>query len=237
MKPLFALFVAGCTFLVVAACAVWAWQTGSPFVFGSGRLDGAEPPGNFVVVVHEPANGGYRYLRWEQLPEVDVDGMARTFVLPPTRGGDRTALGERQSFEVIESDDARQVVEVNVLDTHQSWSRYEAFPGPRRSRCLSNRRRADVRGDDRLRGARRRRMDREAHLLAGGEANRRAWRHGVRTWDPAPTRPLRPFIACATSRTRLDQAGACAALASRAPPPPRAATTPRTGRGRSSSCP
>ena len=128
MKPLFALFVSGCTFMVVAACAVWAWQTGSPLVFGGGRLDGAEPPGDFVVVVHETADGGYRYLRWEQLPEVEVDGVARTFVLPPTRGGDKAALVERQSFEVIESDGARQIVEVNVLDTHQSWSRYEAFP-------------------------------------------------------------------------------------------------------------
>ena len=127
MKPLFALFIAGCTFMVVAAGAIWAWQVGSPLVLGSGRLDGAEPPVNFTVVVHERGEGGYRYLRWGQLPEVEVDGVARTFLLPATEGGDDAVLSERQSFRVIEDRGDRQVVEVNDLDTHQSWSRYEAY--------------------------------------------------------------------------------------------------------------
>ena len=97
-------------------------------MFGSGRLDGADPPGSFAVVVHEPAGDGYRYLRWDQLPAIEVDGVVRTFVLPENSGGDDTALGARQTFEVIENDGGRQTVEVNVLDTHQSWSRYEAYP-------------------------------------------------------------------------------------------------------------
>ena len=126
MKPLFALFVAGCTFMVVAAGAIWAWQTGSPLLLGSGRLDGAEPPGRFAVVVHEPGGDGYRYLRWEQLPDVEVDGTARTFLLPETGGGGEAALSKRQAFRVVENRGDRQIVEVNVLDTHQSWSRYEA---------------------------------------------------------------------------------------------------------------
>ena len=127
MKPLFALLIAACTFMVVAAGAIWAWQVGSPLVLGSGRLDGAEPPGEFTVVVHEPDDGGYRYLRWTQIPEADVDGVARTFLLPTTEGGDDTVLSERQSFRVIEDRGDRQIVEVNDLDTHQSWSRYEAY--------------------------------------------------------------------------------------------------------------
>ncbi len=127
MKPLFALFIAGCTFMVTAAAAIWAWQTGSPFLLGSGRLDGAEPPAGFVVVVHEIGGGGYRYLRWEQLAEVGVDGAARTFLLPETAGGHDAALSKRQTFQVLDSRGGRQIVEVNVLDTHQSWSRYEAY--------------------------------------------------------------------------------------------------------------
>lgn len=127
MKPLFALFIAGCTFVVVAAGAIWAWQVGSPLVLGSGRLDGAEPPGEFTVVVHEPDDGGYRYLRWDQLPEARVDGAARTFLLPAAEGGDDEVLFRRQSYRVIEDRGDHQVVEVNDLDSHQSWSRYEAY--------------------------------------------------------------------------------------------------------------
>ena len=127
MKPLFALFIAGCTFMVVAAGAIWAWQVGSPLLLGDGGLDGAEPPGDFVIVVNEPGGDGYRYLRWEQLPEVEVDGAARTFLLPETEGGDDAVLSERQTFQVIENRGDRQIVEVNVLDTRQSWSRYEAY--------------------------------------------------------------------------------------------------------------
>ena len=127
MKPLFALFMAGCTFMVVAAGAIWAWQVGSPLVLGSGRLDGAEPPAEFVVVVHEPGRAGYRYLRWEQLREAGVDGVARTFLLPETEGGGDSVLSERRSFRVIEDRGDRQIVEVNDLDSHQSWSRYEAY--------------------------------------------------------------------------------------------------------------
>ena len=126
LKPLFALFFAGCTFMVVAAGAIWAWQVGSPLLLGSGRLDGAEPPGEFVVVVHEPG-GGYQYVRWEQLADVEVDGVARTFLLPETEGGGDAVLSGRQTFRVIENRGDRQVVEVNALDDHQSWSRYEAF--------------------------------------------------------------------------------------------------------------
>ena len=127
MKPLFALFLAGCTFMVVAAGAVWAWQVGSPLVLGSGRLDGAKPPpGEFVVVVHETGSGEYRYLRWEALEEAEVDGVARTFLLPAPEGGDDNALSRRQTFQVVEDHGDRQIVEVNVLDVHQSWARYEA---------------------------------------------------------------------------------------------------------------
>ena len=127
VKPLFALFIAGCTFMVVAAGAIWGWQVASPFLLGSGRLDGAEPPEGFVVVVHESGSGGYRYLRWDQLPEIDVDGVARTFLLPATEGGGNEVLSERQTFRIIEARGDRQIVEVNALDTHQSWSRYEAY--------------------------------------------------------------------------------------------------------------
>ena len=127
MKPLFALFIAGCTFMVVAAGAIWAWQVGSPLLLGSGRLDGAEPPSEFLVVVHEPDNGRYRYLRWAELAEIDVDGAARTFLLPDSEAGGNEVLSERQTFRVIEDRGGRQVVEVNALDTHQSWSRYEAY--------------------------------------------------------------------------------------------------------------
>ena len=127
MKPLFALFIAGCAFVVVAAGAIWAWQTGSPLLLGDGRLDGAEPPAGFVVVVHETGGGGYRYLRWEQIVEVGVDGTARTFLLPETEGGGDAVLSKRQAFRVIENRGDRQIVEVNALDTHQSWSRYEAY--------------------------------------------------------------------------------------------------------------
>ena len=127
LKPLFALFFAGCTFMVVAAGAIWAWQVGSPLLLGSGRLDGAEPPGEFVVVVHEPDGGGYHYLRWGELPDIEVDGVSRTYLLPVTEGGGNEVLSERQTFRVIEDGGDRQVVEVNVLDDHQSWSRYEAF--------------------------------------------------------------------------------------------------------------
>ena len=127
LKPLFALFMAGCTFMVVAAGAIWAWQVGSPLLLGSGRLDGAEPPGEFVVVVHEPGSGGYRYLRWDRLSEVDVDGVDRTFLLPVTEGGGNEMLSDRQTFRVLEDRGDRQIVEVNTLDTHQSWSRYEAY--------------------------------------------------------------------------------------------------------------
>ena len=127
MKPLFALFIAGCTFMVVAAGAIWAWQSGSSLLLDDGGLDGAEPPGDFVVVVHEPGGDGYRYLQWEQLSEVEVDGVARTFLLPETEGGGDAVLSERQTFQVIENRGDRQIVEVNVLDTHQSWSRYEAY--------------------------------------------------------------------------------------------------------------
>ena len=127
LKPLFALFFAGCTFIVVAAGAIWAWQVGSPLVLGSGRLDGAEPPAEFVVVVHEPGRAGYRFLRWEQVPEAAADGAARTFLLPEAEGGGDAVLSERQSFRVIEDRGDRQTVEVNALDEHQSWSRYEAY--------------------------------------------------------------------------------------------------------------
>ena len=127
IKPLFALFMAGCTFMVAAAGAIWAWQVGSPLVLGSGRLDGAEPPPEFVVVVHEPGGARYRFLRWGELAEAGVDGAARTFLLPQTEGGGETVLSERQSFRIIEDRGERQIVEVNDLDTHQSWSRYEAY--------------------------------------------------------------------------------------------------------------
>ena len=126
-KPLFALFMAGCTFLVIAAGAVWVWQIGSPLLLGRGQLDGAEPPDEFVVVVHDPGSGGYRYLRWDRLPEVDVDGGSRTFLLPAAEGGGNEVISERRSFRVIENRGDRQVVEVNALDDHQSWSRYEAY--------------------------------------------------------------------------------------------------------------
>ncbi len=127
IKPLFALFMAGCTFMVVAAGAIWAWQAGSPLLLGSGRLDGAEPPAEFVVVVHEPGGAGYRFLRWEALPEAAADGAARTFLLPETEGGGDAVLSGRRSFRVVEDHGERQIVEVNDLDRHQSWSRYEAF--------------------------------------------------------------------------------------------------------------
>ena len=128
MKPLFALFMAGCAFTVVASGAIWAWQVGSPLLLGDGRIDdGAEPPAGFVVVVHEPGDGGYRYLRWEQLAAIDVDGAARTFLLPTSEGGDNELLSRRQTFQVVESRGGRQIVEVNALDIHQSWSRYEAY--------------------------------------------------------------------------------------------------------------
>ena len=127
MKPLFALFVAACTFMVVAAGAIWAWQVGSPFVLGGGRLDGAEPPPEFMVVVHDLGGAGYRFLRWEELPGVGVDGATRGFLLPESEGGGQTVLSERQSFRVIEDHGDRQIIEVNDLDSHQSWSRYEAF--------------------------------------------------------------------------------------------------------------
>ena len=127
VKPLFALFIAGCTFMVVAVGAIWGWQVGSPLLLGSGRLDGADPPEEFAVVVHESGSGGYHYLRWSQLPESDVDGVARTFLLPATEGGGNDVLSERQTFRVIEDRGDRQIVEVNALDTHQSWSRYEAY--------------------------------------------------------------------------------------------------------------
>ena len=127
MKSLFALFVAGCTFVVVAAGGVWAWQAGSPFVLGIGRLDGAEPPAEFVVVVHEPGSGGYRYLRWGSLPGVDVDGVTRSFLLPAAAGGESEAPSRREPFRILESHGDRQIVEVNARDTVQSWSRYEAY--------------------------------------------------------------------------------------------------------------
>ena len=127
VKPLFALFMAGCTFMVVAAGAIWAWQVGSPLVLGDGRLNGAEPPEEFAVVVHELANGRIRYLRWEQLPHIEVDGIVRTFLLPATEPGHDEMLSERQTFRLIEDGVDRQIVEVNLLDTHQSWSRYEAY--------------------------------------------------------------------------------------------------------------
>ena len=127
VKPLFALFMAGCTFMVVAAGAIWAWQVASPFLLGGGRLDGTEPPGEFVVVVHESGSGGYRYLGWDRLPEIDVDGVARTFLLPATEGDGNEVFSERRTFRVIEDRGDRQIVEVNALDTHQSWSRYEAY--------------------------------------------------------------------------------------------------------------
>ena len=111
IKPLLALFMAGCTFMVVAAGAIWAWQVGSPLVLGSGRLDGAEPPPEFVVVVHEPGGVGYRFLRWEQLPGAGVGGAARTFLLPETEGGGDGVLSERRSFRVIEDRGDRQIVE------------------------------------------------------------------------------------------------------------------------------
>ena len=127
MKPLFALFMAGCTFMVVAAGVIWGWQVASPLVLGSGRLDGADPPDEFVVVVHEPGTGELRYMRWDRLAGTDVDGVARTFLLPATEGGDDSALSRRQTFRVVEDGVDRQVVEVNVLDANQSWSRYEAY--------------------------------------------------------------------------------------------------------------
>ena len=126
MKPLFALFMAGCTFMVVAAGAIGAWQFGAPWVLGSGRLDGAPPPDEFMVVVHEVGGGTYRFLRADELADIEVDGTARTFLLPAAEGGDDAVLSVRRAFEVIEDHGDRQVVEVNVLDTHQSWSRYEA---------------------------------------------------------------------------------------------------------------
>ena len=126
-KPLFALFIAGCTFIVVAAGAIWAWQVGSPLLLGSGRLDGAEPPAEFIVVFHEPGNGRYRYVRWNRLAEIDVDGVARTFLLPASEGGGNGVLSERRTYRVVEERGDRQIVEVNALDTHQSWSRYEAY--------------------------------------------------------------------------------------------------------------
>ena len=127
MKPLFALFMAGCTFMVVAAGAIWGWQVASPLVLGSGRLDGADPPGEFVVVVHEPGTGELRYMRWDRLARTDVDGVTRTFLLPATEGGDDSVFSRRQTFRVVEDGVDRQVVEVNVLDANQSWSRYEAY--------------------------------------------------------------------------------------------------------------
>ena len=36
-------------------------------------------------------------------------------------------LSERLTFRVAEDHGGRQIVEVNALDTHQSWSRYEAY--------------------------------------------------------------------------------------------------------------
>ena len=127
LKPLFALFFAGCTFMVVAAGAIWAWQSGSPLLLGGGRLDGAEPPAEFLIVVHEPGSGGYHYLRWGELAQAGVDGIARTFLLPATGGGGNEVLSERQTFRVVEDRGDHQIVEVNVLDSHQSWSRYEAY--------------------------------------------------------------------------------------------------------------
>lgn len=124
---MFALFISGCAFMVAAASAIWAWQVGSPLVLGEGRLDGAEPPERFMVVVHGAGGGGYRYLRWQQLAELEVDGVTRSFLLPETEGDDNEMLSERLTFRVLESTGERQIVEVNVLDTHQSWSRYEAY--------------------------------------------------------------------------------------------------------------
>lgn len=125
-KPLLALLVAGCAFMVVAVAALWAWQAGAPFVLGGGRIDGAGPPADFVVVLHEPASG-YRYLRWERLREIEADGATRTFLLPEAKGGDATKLSDRQTFAVLEDHGDRQIVEVNVLGAHQTWSRYEAY--------------------------------------------------------------------------------------------------------------
>ena len=44
MKPLFVLFIAGCTLMVVATGAIRVWRAGSSLLLGSGRIDGAAPP-------------------------------------------------------------------------------------------------------------------------------------------------------------------------------------------------
>ena len=44
MKPLFVLFIAGCTLMVVATGAIRGWRAGSSLLLGSGRIDGAAPP-------------------------------------------------------------------------------------------------------------------------------------------------------------------------------------------------
>ena len=107
-------------------------------------------------------------------------------------------LSERQSFRVIEDRGDRQVVEVNDLDTHQSWSRYEAY----RDRVVPIAFRTDggpfFIGMIGFVAAIAAAWIRAADLLAGGEPDRSARRRAVMPvpeagdWDDAHAAGCRP---------------------------------------------
>ena len=179
MKSLFALFMAGCTFMVVAAGALWAWQVGSPFVLGIGRLDGAEPPAEFVVVVHEPGSGGYRYLYWDSLPGIDVDGDALTFLLPASEGADGEALSPAAALPDHREPRRRSDRRGRLPRHHSVVVALRGVSRPHRPDCVPHRRRPAVQGDDRVRGGDLRRVGREVDVLVRGEPYRSARGHGV----------------------------------------------------------
>ena len=64
--------------------------------------------------------------RWKDVTALQASGKKFTFLLP-AKGGRIPTPADLYAYNVIEDRKASQIIEVHFVNTHTSWTRYEAF--------------------------------------------------------------------------------------------------------------
>jgi hypothetical protein len=113
-------------FLLVLATADWAVHAASLMIF---KLDSAAVPDSFYIAYESRLD--HRGIKYDFVPWKDYGAEAgrlgiRTLLLPDPAGRIRSK-GDSMSFQVLENDGARQLIEVKYDGAYRSWSRYEAY--------------------------------------------------------------------------------------------------------------
>lgn len=93
---------------------------------------GGQPPDRFIVALRDAAapvaEAAITTARWGHFATLKTSGAKFTFLLPGKGGKIPGPSGSNHiDYKVIEDRGASQIIEVSYVNTHSSWSRYEAF--------------------------------------------------------------------------------------------------------------